>query len=532
VAYAALLGLLPALVGLPARAGADSPVAPLISVAPPAPVVSDDERRAELAARRARVAERIGPKSLLLLFSGEARVYAGDTDYEFRQENNLYYLTQLRQQGAMLALLPGNAATPEILFLPQRDPRAETWTGHMYSPEEARAVSGINEIWDARVFEAFVQGLRERRAYRPKPDAIFLSASGANVNATPNAGASGFEGLFKAMEQGEAALYLLDTGGRGVNAEFRREHDFAVEWAKPGSGFVVKSAWPVFTELRMRKSPLELRWLQHAVDISIEAHERAQVAAARAAWEYEIEAEVDYTFKRRNADNWGYPNIVACGASATTLHYETSQARCAPGQLVLMDVGAEYEHLSADVTRTFPVNGRFSPAQADIYNAVLAAQERALAVIKPGATLGQVHAAAVESFKDNLLRLGLITDRNSNQHAIWFMHGTSHFIGLSVHDVGRPGVLEPNMTFTVEPGLYVREDTLERLPDTPEFRKFKDAVRPAFEKYKGIGVRIEDDVVVTADGYRNMSAALPRTIADIEAFHARAARELRHEPPH
>jgi Xaa-Pro aminopeptidase len=520
----------------------DEPVAPLISVAPPAPVVNDDERRAELAARRARVAERVGPKGVLVLFSGEPRVYAGDTDYEFRQENNLYYLTQLRQPGATLVLLPGNAATPEILFLPRRDPNAETWTGHMYSPAEARAVSGVTEIWDAREFDAFTQALRERRAYRPKPEAILLSTgaqptnntnAAAQVSAPPAAsGMQGFEGLFKAMEQGAATLYLLSTGGRGVSAEFRREHEFAAEWAKPGSGFNVKSAWPVFTDLRLRKSPLELRWLQHAVDISVEAHERAQAAAARAAWEYEIEAEVDYTFKRRNADNWGYPNIVACGASATTLHYEASQAPCAAGQLVLMDVGAEYEHLSADVTRTFPVNGRFTPAQADIYNAVLAAQERALAAVKPGATFAEIHNAALDSLKDSLLRLGLITDRNSNQYFLWFMHGTSHYIGLSVHDVGGPVRLEPGMTFTVEPGLYLAEDALERLPDTPEWRKFKDAVRPAFEKYRGIGVRIEDDVVVTADGYRNLSAALPRTVADIEAFHARAARELRNEPPH
>jgi Xaa-Pro aminopeptidase len=278
-------------------------------------------------------------------------------------------------------------------------------------------------------------------------------------------------------------------------------------------------------EMRMRKSPLELQMLQHAVDISVEAHERAQAAAARAAWEYEIEAEVDYTFRRRNADNWGYPNIVGCGPNATTLHYEASQGRCLPGQLALMDVGAEYAHYSSDVTRTFPVGGKFSPAQADIYNAVYAASEAAMRAAKPGATLNEVHNAALESIKDSLLRLGLITDRNSRQYFIYFMHGTSHWLGMNVHDLEnfstRQHKFEPGMIFTIEPGIYVRADALGNLPKTPENEKLVAAVRPAFERYKNIGVRIEDDVVITPDGNRVMSAALPRTIPEVESLMAR-----------
>ncbi len=534
-----------ALVPTHATAG---PLAPLLRITPAAPAFSADERRAELAARRARVAEQTGPKSLLVLFSGEPRVYTGDVDYEFRQENNLYYLTQLTQTDATLVLLPGHTAHTEILFLPRRNPAAETWTGHMYSPEEARDVSGINEIWEDKEFEPFMRALRTRRPYQPKPEAILLSATTttAATSATPSMteaapatnslptanGATGYETLFKAMQQGEAALYLLRPGGEGASREYRREQEFAAKWAQTETGFVVRSAARVFAELRLRKSPLELLYLQHAVDISIEAHERAQAAAARAAWEYEVEAEVDYTFKLRHADNWGYPNIVGCGPDATTLHYEASAGRVTAGQLLLMDVGAEYEHYSADVTRTFPVNGRFSPAQADIYNIVLAAQEQAMSVVRPGANFGETHTAALAVIKDGLLKLGLITERDSNQYRLWFMHGTSHYIGMNVHDVGRPGQLEPNMVLTIEPGIYVRPDALANLPDTPANRKLIAAVRPAFERYKGIGVRIEDDILVTAGGYKNMSAALPRTIADIENFHARAARELHNEPPH
>jgi Xaa-Pro aminopeptidase len=194
-----------------------------------------------------------------------------------------------------------------------------------------------------------------------------------------------------------------------------------------------------------------------------------------------------------------------------------------------MDVGAEYSHYTADVTRTFPVNGKFTPAQAEIYQIVYDAQEATAAATRPGAIFPtDVHNAAVEKIKEGLLRLGLITDKNTDQYRVWFMHGTSHWLGMNVHDVGGRGVkLEPGMVFTNEPGIYIREDALDVLPKTPENERFIAAVRPAFEKYKNIGVRIEDDLLVTANGPEWMTKALPRTIADIEAFMARAQKEVR-----
>ncbi|MBV9209856.1 MAG: M24 family metallopeptidase, partial [Acidobacteria bacterium] len=178
--------------------------------------------------------------------------------------------------------------------------------------------------------------------------------------------------------------------------------------------------------------------------------------------------------------------------------------------------------------RTFPVNGKFTPAQADIYNIVLAAQEAAAQAMRPGATLTDVHNASLAVLKEGLLKLGLITDKNSNQYRLWFMHGNSHFLGMAVHDVGQRGTkLEVGMTFTNEPGIYVREDALDYLPKTPENEQFIAAVRPAFEKYKNIGVRIEDDMLITPDGPKWMTSAIPRTIPDIEAFIARASREMK-----
>ncbi|MCA1564868.1 MAG: aminopeptidase P family protein [Acidobacteria bacterium] len=516
-----------------------------IRVTPPAPVFDARARVAELAARRARVANEIGKQSLLVLFSGEPRVYTNDVDYEFRQENNLYYLTGLAQQRATLVLVPGHATTREILFIPRRNPAAETWTGHMYSPQEAQAISGIGEVWEASEFEPFMRAIRMRRAYRPKDESVLLSsvtqpaptptpAPGVTISAAQITGpaapqnAGGYETLFNAMAQKSGTLYLLIPGGEGESREFRQEQAFASRWAQSSSGLTVRDAWPIFTEMRLRKSPSELQLLQHAVDITIEALGRAMAVAGRSKWEYEVEAEVDYTFKRRHADNWGYPSIVGCGPNATTLHYVESEGAVGQNDLLLMDVGAEYGHYTADVTRTFPVGGKFTAAQADIYNAVLAAQEASMAVARPGKTFADVNRASVEVIKDALLRLGLITDRNSFQYGRWFMHGTSHWLGMNVHDVGAVNTpFEPGMVFTIEPGIYIRPDALDNLPKTEENRKFAEAVRPAFEKYKGIGVRIEDDVVITADGHRNLSVALPRTLADVESFMARATRELR-----
>ena len=499
------------------RARAAEP--PVIREAPPAPVFKEEERQAELRARRERVAAKLGPNSLLVLFSAEPRVYTNDVDYEFRQENNLYYLTALRQEGATLVLLRGAAGPArEILFLPRRNAAAETWTGHMYSPAEARALSGVGEIWDAREFEPFMTAVRSRLAYRPAPEAVLL--------APPSAPPAPPQDFLAAMAKNEATLYLLLRGEK--SREFRQEFLYSAAWAGNSGGLSVRSAWDVFAGLRMRKSPYELRLMQHAVDISVEGHQRSQAVAARAQWEYEVEAELDYTYKRRNADNWGYPSIVGCGPNGTTLHYQESQGRVRPGDLLLMDAAAEYDHYSADVTRTFPVSGKFTPAQAEVYNVVLAAQEAAFRAVRPGADLSDVHHAAAEVIKDGLLRLGLITDKAGEQYRVWFMHGTSHWLGMNVHDVAVRGAkLDAGMVFTVEPGIYVRPDALDNLPKTPENEKFAAAVRPAFEKYKGIGVRVEDDVVVTADGYRNLSVALPRTVGDSEAFIARAQKEVR-----
>lgn len=503
------------------RAENETPPPGVIRVTPPAPVFDEAKRLEELAARRKRVAEAIGPKSMLVMFSAEPRVYTNDVDYQFRQENNLFYLTYLNQSRATLVLMPGNPVTPEIVFVPRRNPAAETWTGHMYSPQEVAQLSGIKEIWEASEFQNFMKAVRNKESYQPKPENILMSERAGASATTSSPASSGLESLFNAVPTNEASVYLLNFPREGESKEYRQEQLFAAAWKD--SGFKIQNASPIFTQMRVYKSPMEVALMQHAIDISIEAHQRAQAFASEAKWEYEVDAQVLYTFKLRNADNWGYPNIVGCGVNATTLHYQESQGKVHPGLLMLMDVGAEYKHYSADVTRTFPVNGKFTKEQAEIYQIVYDAQEAAARVSKPGATLSEINRAATEVIKDGLLKLGLITDKGADwQYRMWFMHGTGHWLGMNVHDVGGGSRFAPGAIFTNEPGIYIRPDALDNLSKSGDREKFIAAVKPAFEKYKGIGVRIEDDMLITEDGVKWMTAALPRSIADVEAFIAKA----------
>ena len=275
---------------------------------------------------------------------------------------------------------------------------------------------------------------------------------------------------------------------------------------------------------------------------------RAMATAKNVRYEYETQAEIEYIFRKRNADYWGYPSIVGCGPNATTLHYVESQGAVKPGDLLLMDVGAEYDHYTADVTRTFPVSGTFSKEQREIYQIVYDAQEAAAAKIKPGARFSEPTQAAAKTIEEGLAKLGLIESVGAfipgtesevpdgkggkrkvgiPQYTIWYMHGWGHWLGMNVHDVGDYAeILKPGMIMTNEPGIYIREDALDYFADTPEMKAFIAKIRPAFEKYKNTGVRIEDDMLVTESGTEWMTKNLPRKLDEIENFMARASKEI------
>lgn len=525
---------------VPAFAGKDAGPKDII-VTPPAPVFSEAERVAELTARRNAVFAEMADNSVMVLMSTEPRIYTNDVDFMYRQENNLYYLTNLKQQNATLVLAKRGAVRHAVLFIPKRNPQFETWNGHMYSNEEAKSISGVETIFDAAEFPAFLEALKASKSFTPK----------GGQTATLDF----------------AKLYLLtptNVFSADDKREFSREWDLANEVANVTSdertgvisygkkaAFSVESALPLFAKLRLVKSPYEVKIMQHAVDISIEAHMRAMATAGKLRHEWETQAEIEYVFRRRNSDYWGYPSIVGCGPNATTLHYVESQGEVKPGDLFLIDVGAEYDHYTADVTRTFPVNGKFSKEQAEIYQIVYDAQEEASKFMKPGAKMSEPGVAARKLIEERLFKLGLITEIGGfipgterevsgpdgtkrkvgqPQSFLWFMHGLGHWLGMNVHDVGGGGntVFKPGMIMTNEPGVYIRKDALDYFDvSKPEVKAFVDKIRPAFEKYKTIGVRIEDDVLITENGNRWLTANLPRTIDGIEFFIKNASKKFK-----
>lgn len=481
-----------------------------IRIAPPAPKFSDAERQAELARRRAAVAAKMADKSVLILFSAEPKLYAFDVDYVYRQENNLYYLTALKQEGATFVMTKDGGTVTETLFLPKRIPLREAWEGRMYSREQAASISGLRNMVDSSERDAFFQALKEKKAFASKDGTASIST-------------------------GAETVYLLLPNSPQDQLGMR---EFGVEntFSKELAGYKVENAQPIFADLRHIKSPYELKLLQHAIDITTEAQMRSMATVGALSWEYEVHAEVEYTFRRRNADFWGYPSIVGCGANATTLHYVESQSPVKKGELLLMDVGAEYDHYTADVTRTYPVNGKFSKEQAEIYQIVYDAQEAVAKATKPGGTFGGLNATSRGVIQVGLARLGLIPSADAKiqvrqggqlvevpASGVWNIHGLGHWLGMNVHDVGNYGApLKAGMVYTNEPGIYIREDALANLADTPHNRAFIEKVRPVFEKYKNIGVRIEDDMLITDTGVEWMTKNLPRSIADIETFMAAA----------
>jgi Xaa-Pro aminopeptidase len=283
----------------------------------------------------------------------------------------------------------------------------------------------------------------------------------------------------------------------------------------------VTDTWGILANLRQVKTPFELGVMEQSAAISSDAHKAGMRTARPGRFEYEVEAAIEHTYLSRGAMSWGYPSIVGSGPNATVLHYNASSRKMEDGDLLLVDAAGNFQGYTVDITRTYPVGGRFSELQKDIYRIVLAAQEAGIKAAKVGNKREDIVKATVEVTKEGLLKLGLITDTKSDQYRTWYTHGPVHWIGMDVHDVGdydRP--LAPGMTFVIEPGLYIRQDALDNLADTPENRAFKAAVAPAVAKYKNLGVRIEDSFALTDGGLKNLSAAVPRTIEDVERLMA------------
>jgi Xaa-Pro aminopeptidase len=423
--------------------------------------------------RREAYMDAIGKDAVALVRSPPEAIRNGDVHHPFRQSSDLYYLTGFAEPETTLILRPGAETAKVTMFVRPRDPERETWDGRRAGVEGAVATYGADEAHPCNELGERLDDLLANA------DDLYYSL-----------------GLDWELDRqvAEAIARLRSRERRGRRPPRR-----------------VVDPREVLHEMRLRKGPEEVALLRRAAEISVEAHRAAMAAAGPGVHEYQLEAVIDYTFRRRGGSGPGYSTIVGSGENATILHYTENDRAMRDGDLVLIDAGCEFDHYTADITRTFPVSGRFTDAQRRCYEVVLAAQKEAVAMTRPGVSIDDMHDRVVEILTEGMVKLGLLEGPaaariEDEAYKRFYMHRTSHWLGMDVHDAGaytRGGAtrpLEPGMVITIEPGLYVAADA-EGVPD----------------EYRGIGIRIEDDVLVTADGHENLTAAAPREVDEVEA---------------
>ena len=430
----------------------------------------------EIKLRRKELMAQMEPNSIALLAAAPPRVRNSDAEYLYRQNSDFHYLTGFTEAQALLALIPGRKQGEVVLFCQEKDKAKELWHGTLMGPDVARQELEIDDAFPVDDMDDILPGLIEGR------DRVYYSM--------------------------------------GKDDRF---DDQVMNWVKVIRSKAKMGAHPpgeflmldhLLHELRLIKSTGEIKLMQQAAKISAEGHKRAMAYCRPGIKEYELEAELLYAFTRNGSRAPAYTSIVATGDNACILHYIENNAEVKSGDLVLIDAGCEYEHYASDITRTFPANGKFSPEQKAIYNIVLKAQLAAIEAIRPGVPWDEPHNISVKIITQGLVRLGILKGRpsqliKSEAYKDFYMHRIGHWIGMDVHDVGDYKIdddwrlLEPGMVTTVEPGIYI----------SPSNRKVP-------KKWRGIGVRIEDDVLITKNGNKVLSAGIPKTVQEIESFMA------------
>jgi Xaa-Pro aminopeptidase len=429
--------------------------------------------------RRQRLLDRLGD-GLLLLPTAKLQLRNGDVFHSFRPDSDFYYLTGLEEPGAFLAACrTGRGRHHAVLFVRPRDPEREIWDGPRLGPAGARRKLGVEEARPASDLYARVEELL-----------------------------AGSERLFYRLGHDEIMDRALATVFERIAVKNYR--------GNPSAHPPIVDPRPAIAEQRLIKDRYEIAALEKAAAIAAAGHRRAMEAAAPGMMEYELQAELEAEFRRRGSKRNGYDSIVASGANACILHYVSNSRRMRAGDAVLVDAGAEADYYTADITRCFPVSETFTDAQREVYGVVLRAQKAAIRAVAPGKPWNAPHRAAVRAIVGGLVDLGMLKGNRKGliekeSYRRWFMHGTSHWLGMDVHDAGgyldkggKPRRLRPGMVLTIEPGLY-----------------FGPKDRRVPKKYRGIGVRIEDDVLVTRGGSRVLTTAAPKEIRDIEALSRR-----------
>jgi Xaa-Pro aminopeptidase len=419
---------------------------------------------------------RIAPKSVAIIPAAREATRSNDTNYRFRQDSDFFYLTGFEEPEA-IAIIKPSEDNKYTLFVRPRDREREIWDGRRAGVEGAVSDFGAHAAFPVAEFNAKLREI---------------------------------------LDGAEILYYRL-----GVNREL---DDTIIREITAMRGWNRKPIHPPQTivdpasivhEMRVIKSPDELEIMQTAADIAAEAHCEAMKAARPGMQEYQIEALIEQIFRRRGAAGPAYTSIVGGGPNATVLHYINNDGELRDGDLLLVDAGAEYKGYASDITRTFPINGRYKPAQRDVYDLVLKAQMQCVEMVRPGVTHEQLKKHSIEVLTEGMVELGLLKGDpeeliKEKKHEQFYMHGLGHMLGIDVHDVGRyyfgeeSRALEPGVVMTVEPGIYIAPDT----KDIPE-------------KYLGIGVRIEDDVLCTANGPKVLTNKVPKHAEEIEALMAR-----------
>ncbi len=425
------------------------------------------------ASRRERFLSRLGDDSAALVCATPPRVRSNDTMYEYRPNSDLWYLTGFEEPEAAALFLPGHPEHPFVLFLRRRDREREVWDGERVGVEGAKAAVGCDAAF----------GIEE---LAPQLEKLLVGRSRLVY-----------------------ALGLDEDLDRTVVRTVRKAQYLARRGKKAPR--VIEDPMSVLHEMRLVKSPGEIAALRRATEVSAEGHRQAMRLTRPGLREFEIQAEIEYVFRRAGAVAPGYATIVGSGPNACVLHYIANRRTMRAGELVLVDAGAEVGYYTGDLTRTWPVSGKFTGEQREIYDLVLRAQMEVIRSVRPGLEWHHLHETAVRVLATGLVDLGVVEgpvekaiEDKTYRHV--YMHGTGHWLGIDVHDVGayardgEPGrPLVPGMVFTVEPGLYFHPDE----PNLPE-------------RYRGIGVRIEDDVLVTEDGCEVLTAGAPKEPEELE----------------
>jgi Xaa-Pro aminopeptidase len=479
-----LAGVAVAAIGAPILTGAQTPRTPgrvaVPTKAEPAPIAN-----AEFAARRQALAAALADGVILAMGGREPALdYLG-----FHQASQFLYLTGVHEPDAALVGMKRGGTVTWTLFVQPREPSREVWTGRRTGPERAA------ERW----------GLPGRP----------------------------FNELAGALDTLLAEVPVLSViGDLGVPGRATEDGQFVAQLKAKHPQLEVRNASPSVSRLRAFKSDAELALIRRAAAITVEAHAAARDHVRADAWEYEADGAVTYTFRRNGAERAAFANIVGSGPNSTTLHYTANQRQMRAGEMVVVDIGANYRGYSADMTRSYPVSGRFTPEQRAVYQVVRDAQAAAERQAVAGNRARLMSDSATATLAAGLARLGLIDSANATfdcgpdgsrqcrQVTLFYMHGLGHGIGLEVHDPDRyyfdDGLLAPGSVFTIEPGVYVRENLLETIPETPRNRAYAERLRPLLARYANIGVRIEDDYLVTATGLEWLTKS-PREVGEIEA---------------